>query len=464
MTKTKTAKAKAKAKAAAAIISKAQTSNGSSKKVPTAPNPSIVNGVPSKSTTDTVKPSKVNNRKLEPKKTKSSNVLCAKAQVFKPRVMPGVFRSVKDDLFGNALVERMLVAASNDFFKDFSGFRQRPELKTEENFDLLCEHNQWDLPQASRQLNRLLAQALAKSAPWLLNHVFADNFLTVWNNSLQKMTIAAGGVSANAIFKTSALENRWGSSSKVYKLKRKAFVNGFYRDCAVQLRDHPSGSELMKLLIAKSTINLNHSGDSPVNPPDLNRTNGGLGIVIDRDTPIHPGTPIADDKVPAMQKPDTLASQFEQLALTNKLTSGTKKYTKERSKFYRERFEDEWSEIAYTPDDSADEDDDSNLGVDISKASMLSQYQNLCHECGIDPVPSSISQCRKQLNNVYINIYDLLDARDTNNNQGDGSVTVRRFATSSALAKYSIRENKIYPKAAAKSAGALRNLLVHIFG
>jgi len=44
------------------------------------------------------------------------------------------------------------------------------------------------------------------------------------------------------------------------------------------------------------------------------------------------------------------------------------------------------------------------------------------------------------------------------------NTTPKRFQSQRALAEYTIKENKIYPKKKAKKGGPVRALLAHIFG
>jgi hypothetical protein len=57
---------------------------------------------------------------------------------------------------------------------------------------------------------------------------------------------------------------------------------------------------------------------------------------------------------------------------------------------------------------------------------------------------------------VWVNIYDLIDAIREN------KTPPRRFKSQWALGKYTIKENKVYPKKKAKEGGPVRALLAHI--
>ncbi|KAL4917604.1 hypothetical protein BDW62DRAFT_201629 [Aspergillus aurantiobrunneus] len=88
----------------------------------------------------------------------------------------------------------------------------------------------------------------------------------------------------------------------------------------------------------------------------------------------------------------------------------------------------------------------------------LQQYQALYQALGLEePVPTSITQCRKALGRVHVNLIDLIDA----NRLGK---EVRKFQSVAALAKYTRKKQKAFPKAAAKKEGVLRDLLREIWG
>lgn len=55
-----------------------------------------------------------------------------------------------------------------------------------------------------------------------------------------------------------------------------------------------------------------------------------------------------------------------------------------------------------------------------------------------------------------MNIYDLVDARAS-------GTEVKLFPSKAALRKYSIDENKIFPRKAAKKDGFLHGVLIHMF-
>ncbi|TVY86631.1 hypothetical protein LAWI1_G006506, partial [Lachnellula willkommii] len=86
----------------------------------------------------------------------------------------------------------------------------------------------------------------------------------------------------------------------------------------------------------------------------------------------------------------------------------------------------------------------------------LENWQRLCHDVGVEDDLSSITKCREALKGIWINIYDFLDAVKKDEQP-------RRFPSQRALARYTIRTWRIYPKKKAKEGGPVRALLAHIF-
>ncbi|QSZ33798.1 hypothetical protein DSL72_005370 [Monilinia vaccinii-corymbosi] len=87
---------------------------------------------------------------------------------------------------------------------------------------------------------------------------------------------------------------------------------------------------------------------------------------------------------------------------------------------------------------------------------QLANWQRLCVDVGMEEVPNSITQCRKALGKVWVNIFDFLDAK------AEGK-PVKRYESEQKLAKYTMKSGKIYPKKQAKQGGPARVLLAHIF-
>lgn len=58
---------------------------------------------------------------------------------------------------------------------------------------------------------------------------------------------------------------------------------------------------------------------------------------------------------------------------------------------------------------------------------------------------------------VWVNIWDLIDA------VRDDKLPPKRFRSEGALAKYTIKTGRVYPKKMAKKGGPVRQLLAHVF-
>ncbi|CAD6454029.1 7237c18b-d525-4c96-a596-3bad317ebf0e [Sclerotinia trifoliorum] len=87
---------------------------------------------------------------------------------------------------------------------------------------------------------------------------------------------------------------------------------------------------------------------------------------------------------------------------------------------------------------------------------QLANWQRLCVDVGMEEIPTSITQCRKALGKVWVNIFDFLDAK------AEGK-PVKRYSSEHKLATYTLKSGKIFPKSHAKQGGPARVLLAHIF-
>jgi len=91
--------------------------------------------------------------------------------------------------------------------------------------------------------------------------------------------------------------------------------------------------------------------------------------------------------------------------------------------------------------------------------SSLQDYQDLCHELQIYPVPGSLEECKDRLTGVYVNIVDLVQyRRDKRMGVLDGGEGPWRFESLGGLREYSVEERKVWPWHEAKSE-MLRELL-----
>ncbi|KAJ4365991.1 hypothetical protein N0V95_000368 [Ascochyta clinopodiicola] len=97
---------------------------------------------------------------------------------------------------------------------------------------------------------------------------------------------------------------------------------------------------------------------------------------------------------------------------------------------------------------------DAAYGTDITK---LEKWQELCRDVGIEPVPQSITQCRKALSKVWVNLVNLIDHRRNRN------IQLIVFPSYKQFCKYTIGDGKahdhIFPKELAKKEGFIKALL-----
>jgi hypothetical protein len=76
--------------------------------------------------------------------------------------------------------------------------------------------------------------------------------------------------------------------------------------------------------------------------------------------------------------------------------------------------------------------------------STLPHYQSLCEDLGIEPIPVTVNECKRQLARVYVNIVDLTQYR--RDRQSGGMPQPPRLHRNRAeLAEYSRAEKKYYP-------------------
>ncbi|KAJ7615257.1 hypothetical protein DFH06DRAFT_1062785 [Mycena polygramma] len=86
----------------------------------------------------------------------------------------------------------------------------------------------------------------------------------------------------------------------------------------------------------------------------------------------------------------------------------------------------------------------------------LAGWQALCATVGVRKVPESIKKCKQVLRHIFVNIYDLLDAKRTGQ-------PVKKHTSANALREYSRDEEKIYPKKSAKKNPFLKVWLIRMF-
>jgi hypothetical protein len=88
------------------------------------------------------------------------------------------------------------------------------------------------------------------------------------------------------------------------------------------------------------------------------------------------------------------------------------------------------------------------------QGSSILHYQTLCQDLDIDPIPETVSKCKRELRQVFVNIVDLVEYR----RNGRKGQKPKRFPSLKKLKGYCKVEVKYYRKERAK-AEMLRVLL-----
>ncbi|KAH8644453.1 hypothetical protein IG631_01917 [Alternaria alternata] len=89
--------------------------------------------------------------------------------------------------------------------------------------------------------------------------------------------------------------------------------------------------------------------------------------------------------------------------------------------------------------------------------SSLAKWQELCRDVKIDPIPQSITQCKKALSRVYVNIFNILDHR--NDPERYPVITFKNYKLFRA---YTLK-SRIFPLDQAKEEGFVKALLRPLF-
>ncbi|KAJ4266057.1 hypothetical protein NW762_004030 [Fusarium torreyae] len=114
-------------------------------------------------------------------------------------------------------------------------------------------------------------------------------------------------------------------------------------------------------------------------------------------------------------------------------------------------------------------DDEMKIAREDFKAAMVKQFndiygkdsenieswQKLCRVLEIEPIPGSLSECRKSVRETHVNLVDLVETQRT-------GLPVKVFKTLKNLQDYTIRTEKFFPKRNAHEGGLLRYLLREI--
>ncbi|THH09544.1 hypothetical protein EW146_g8659 [Bondarzewia mesenterica] len=134
----------------------------------------------------------------------------------------------------------------------------------------------------------------------------------------------------------------------------------------------------------------------------------------------------------------SIVSEFRRLALQEGWTRRSKTYKAERRHFFGEAAVEEFHKY---------------FGENVSS---LQAWQDLCRQLGvvIDGMPpGSITECKRLLKGVYVNIVDLVDSQISGN-------TVKTFSSAKDLSKYIRRTGKVFPRERAKANPLLRQFLI----
>ncbi|KAI0648426.1 hypothetical protein C8Q79DRAFT_906310 [Trametes meyenii] len=88
--------------------------------------------------------------------------------------------------------------------------------------------------------------------------------------------------------------------------------------------------------------------------------------------------------------------------------------------------------------------------------SRLEAWQALCRHLGKNGVYTSITQCKKALKHVHVNLIDLVNSKNS-------ACKLQIFKSASELAAYTRETTKIFPKGRAKANPLLKQFLVVVF-
>ncbi|KAF1947868.1 hypothetical protein EJ02DRAFT_417355 [Clathrospora elynae] len=95
-----------------------------------------------------------------------------------------------------------------------------------------------------------------------------------------------------------------------------------------------------------------------------------------------------------------------------------------------------------------------HYGTDKTK---LEKWQELCGEVKIEPVPLSITKCKKALASVYVNIFNILDHR-----RNPERYPIKVFETYEKFRKYTVA-GRVYPLVRAKQDTFIKSLLRPVY-
>ncbi|EKM75956.1 hypothetical protein AGABI1DRAFT_45540 [Agaricus bisporus var. burnettii JB137-S8] len=91
-----------------------------------------------------------------------------------------------------------------------------------------------------------------------------------------------------------------------------------------------------------------------------------------------------------------------------------------------------------------------SYGTDIND---IANWHAIMTRLKITPLPDTVSACKKVVKGLFVNLVDLVDARE------DPSRLVKQFNSEMELSKYTKNEGKFFPRETAKAGGVLKFLL-----
>ncbi|KAF8798626.1 hypothetical protein BYT27DRAFT_7183660 [Phlegmacium glaucopus] len=139
-------------------------------------------------------------------------------------------------------------------------------------------------------------------------------------------------------------------------------------------------------------------------------------------------------------------SQYSTFAY-NPNASATSEFNRMRNWLRRDG--DPFAEEAYEAfRDAITKQFNSIYGTDVNN---LESWQLLCDKLQVSPIPDNLKECREIVMSTHVNLVDLVD---------NGVVT--QFSSVEELSKYTISNNKYFPKENAYAGELLRHLLRHI--
>ncbi|KAL8715982.1 MAG: hypothetical protein Q9220_000649 [cf. Caloplaca sp. 1 TL-2023] len=93
----------------------------------------------------------------------------------------------------------------------------------------------------------------------------------------------------------------------------------------------------------------------------------------------------------------------------------------------------------------------------IETNGKLAGWQMLCQELGLRGDMRSVTQCKKALKKIHVNILDMIDARRA-------GAQVARFPSQRALAQYTSDHRRYFPLSDAKGENLIKILLRQVIG